>query len=95
VDLPQLVLTATPVGPPPPPISLEASVNYGTSPPTVILAWSGATSTRVDIYDNGTNLGNVGNTGAYSRQYSPGPHVFRVCEMGSTAVCSANLTVTV
>lgn len=95
VDLPQLVLTVTPLGPPPPPISLEVSVSYATSPATVILAWSGATSARIDIYHNGTNLGNLANIGTYSRQFPSGLHVFRVCETGSTTVCSANVTVTV
>ena len=94
VDLPQLVLTVTPAEPLPP-ISLSGSVNYVTSPATVILAWSGATSTMVDIYHNGVSLGNAPNTGSWSRQFGTGPHVFRVCETGSTTVCSANVTVNV
>jgi hypothetical protein len=95
VDLPQLVLTVTPTEPIPPSISLSASVDYGTSPATVILTWSGATSSKVDIYRNGTLFVSAPNTGSRSSPTNPGTYVFHVCEAGSTTICSANVTVTV
>ena len=93
VDLPQLILTVLPTEEPPP-ISLSASVNHGTSPATVTLSWSGATGNQVTIYRDGTSLGNFPNNGTWMRKFSAGTYVFRVCEANST-VCSADMTVVV
>jgi hypothetical protein len=94
VDLPQLVLTVLPTEELPP-ISLSASVDTGTSPPTVTLSWTGATTNMVDIYHNGTRLATAPNNGTFMRRFSAGTHVFRVCEAGSGTVCSANVTVNI
>lgn len=90
VDLPQLVLTEMRS----PPISLTAVVDYGTTPATVTLIFGGATSTMVDIYQNGVRLGDTENDGTWSYPINPGTHTFRVCET-LTSVCSADVTVTV
>jgi hypothetical protein len=63
---------------------------------TVDLAWSGATSSNVDIYRNGTRIVTVPNTGAYTD--SPGgrghaTYTYQVCNAG-TQTCSNQLTVT-
>ncbi|MES2136570.1 MAG: hypothetical protein V4502_05865 [Pseudomonadota bacterium] len=95
VDLPQLVLTVTPTEPLPPSISLSVSVSYATSPATVTLTWSGATTAMVDIYRNGVLFVTTANNGSRSTATNPGTYAFRVCEAGSTAVCSADVSVTV
>ena len=93
VDLPQLILTVLPTQDLPP-ISLSASVDHSTNPPTVTLSWSGATGNMVEVYHNGVSLGTAPNSGTWSRKFSAGTHVFRVCQANST-VCSADVTVVV
>ena len=61
----------------------------------VDLAWSGATSSKVDIYRNGTRIVTVGNNGAYTD--SPGgrghdTYTYQVCNAG-TQTCSNQATV--
>jgi hypothetical protein len=94
IDLPQLVLSTDDVQPPPPQIMLTAGVSDATTPPTVLLVWSGATTPLIDIYKDGVDLGNTGNTGGWIRQYPPGTYTFRVCESQSQ-VCSNDVTITV
>jgi subtilisin len=60
------------------------------------LAWSGATSTHVDIERNSAPLATVANSGTYTDnidQRGGGSYTYRVCEAG-TAVCSSPVTVT-
>ena len=94
VDLPQIVLSTDDVEPPPPQIALTAGVDHATSPPTVLLVWTGATGPMVDVYQNGTKLGNTINDGAWMRQYPAGTYTFRICEAQSQ-VCSADVKVVV
>jgi hypothetical protein len=94
IDLPQLILSTDDVLPPPPPITLTAGVDHFTTPPSVLLIWTGATTAQVDIYQNGVRTGNTLNDGAWSQKFSPGTYTFRICDEGST-VCSADVTVTV
>jgi hypothetical protein len=95
VDLPQLVLTVTPTEPPPPAITLSASVSYATSPAQITLTWTGATASTVDIYRNGVLLRTTPNDGAALVGANPGTYLFRICNTGSTAECSNDVTVTV
>lgn len=95
IDLPQLLLTVTPTEPLPPPISLMGTVSYATSPATVTLNWSGATTATVDLYRNGALFGTLPNNGTRSTPTNPGTYTYRICEAGSTSVCSNDVTVTV
>lgn len=95
VDLPQIILSTDDLQPPAPPITLTAGVDHFTSPPTVVLVWTGANGAQVDIYQNGVRTGNTLNDGAWTRQLGPGTYTFRICEEGSTSVCSADVSVTV
>jgi hypothetical protein len=60
------------------------------------LAWTGATSTNVDIYFNSGLLGTTGNDGAHTHNLASkggGSATYKVCEAG-TLTCSAEVTVT-
>ena len=62
----------------------------------VDLTWSGATSSNVDVYRNGTRTVTVPNSGAYTD--SPGgrghaTYTYKVCNAGSQT-CSSQVTVT-
>jgi hypothetical protein len=57
----------------------------------VDLSWSGATSTNVDIYRNGSVIATVSNSGAYTDNIDSrggGSYSYQVCEAG-TSTCSA------
>jgi hypothetical protein len=59
------------------------------------LAWSGATSTNVDVYRDGGVVATTANDGAYTDvtgQKGGGSHGYKVCEAG-TAICSDTVTV--
>lgn len=60
---------------------------------TVALTWAGATGSRVDIHRNGTLLRATANDGAYSQAVGSGQWTYRVCERGSSTVCSPERTV--
>jgi len=60
------------------------------------LAWSGATSTKVDVYRDGTVVATPSNDGAYTDnidQRRGGSYTYQVCEAG-TNTCSNEATVT-
>ena len=60
------------------------------------LTWSGATSTEVDVYLDGTLLTTTANDGEYTHSTSNvggGSYTFQVCEAG-TSTCSNEATVT-
>lgn len=83
--------------PPPPPasITLTASGKKQKGTPTVTLAWSGATSTSVDIFRNGSKLTTTANDGAHTDTMSKGTSgtfTYKVCEAGTTT-CSADKSV--
>ena len=59
------------------------------------LIWSGATSTSVDVYRNGTRVATTGNDGAHTDNIGKsgnGRYTYKVCEAG-TATCSAEVTI--
>ena len=89
---------ATCGGEEPPPtssITLTASGKKQKGTPTVTLAWSGATSTSVDIFRNGSKLTTTANDGAHTDTMSKGTSgtfTYKVCEAGTTT-CSADKSV--
>lgn len=59
------------------------------------LSWTGATSSSVDIYRDGTRITTTANDGAHTDNVGArggGSRTYRVCEAG-TATCSPNVTV--
>jgi len=60
------------------------------------LAWSGATSTNVDVFRNGTPIATTENDGEYTdstNNVGGGSYTYQVCEAGTTT-CSNEATVT-
>jgi hypothetical protein len=87
----------TPPPPPPPPAQITLAVSSRTTRKArlVELGWSGATSSRVDIYRNGVRIANVSNGGSYSEQFglrSSGTFTYKVCNAGSQE-CSNEATI--
>lgn len=77
-------------------ITLSASGRKVKGIKTTDLTWSGATSTSVDIYRDGTKIITTANDGAYTDSIGSkgsGSHTYKVCEAGTTT-CSGNVTVT-
>ncbi|EKB48820.1 S8 family peptidase [Cecembia lonarensis] len=61
------------------------------------LSWSGATTSQVDIYRDGTKIATVDNSGSYVDQTNfrgGGTLTYTVCEAGSSASCSNAVTIT-
>jgi subtilisin family serine protease len=92
---------APPPPPPPPPtptptptptITLTATVVPVFVVYSVSLKYSGATTSRVDIYRNGTRVASPSNTGSYSNRVSAGTYRFKVCNY-QTTVCSNEVTI--
>jgi len=76
-------------------ISLEATVSQFGFQKNVTLTWSGATTPNVDIYRNGSVITTTPNDGNYVEQVAAGTYQYRVCDAGSTTVCSAVVTAVV
>lgn len=60
------------------------------------LAWTGSTAAKVDIHVDGVRRTTVGNSGSYTHdpKTKGNPTItYRVCDAGSTSVCSAPVTV--
>jgi subtilisin family serine protease len=58
------------------------------------LTWSGATSSTVDVYRDGSRIATVANSGSWTHSTNErggGSHTYRVCEAG-TSTCSSNVT---
>jgi PKD repeat protein len=72
----------------------------GTSDATkqyVTLTWTGATGTTVDMYRNGKFLNNTPNDGKQTvvRTFTgPATYLYKVCQAGSTTVCSNGKSIT-
>lgn len=82
---------------PPSPISLTTTGYKLRGIPKVDLTWSGATTANVDVYRNGAVITTTANDGAYTdtlAKSSTGTFTYKVCEAGSSSVCSANSSVT-
>jgi subtilisin family serine protease len=83
--------------PPPPPggITLSASGYKVKGLQKADLAWSGATSTNVDIFRNAVKIATTANDGAHTDNINKkggGTYTYQVCEAG-TATCSNTATV--
>ncbi|MDT8436253.1 MAG: S8 family serine peptidase [Gemmatimonadota bacterium] len=86
-----------PEPPPPPPgdFSLTATGFKVRGVIRADLAWSGATSTDVDVFRNGANVATTANDGVYTDdtgQRGGGTFTYQVCEAG-TSTCSNEATV--
>jgi len=60
------------------------------------LTWTGATSTNIDIFRNGTKIATVANSGSYTDNIGGvggGSYTYQVCQAG-TSTCSNTATVT-
>ena len=74
-------------------ISLTTSLVRSLAGMRASLSWSGATTSTVDIYRNGSRVATVSNSGLYRQLLSArGTYVYKVCNAGSTAVCSNSST---
>lgn len=79
---------------PPASIVLSVTVNLVTGGAVASLNWTGASGTLVEVYQNGTKIGDVANSGMFGITVGSGTHVFRVCETGGSR-CSNDATVSV
>jgi subtilisin len=82
--------------PPPAAISLSTSGYKVKGQQYVDLSWTGATTSTLDVYRNGTVLRTVDNTGSWTdalKRKGAGTYTYRVCEAGSTTQCSNDSTV--
>lgn len=84
------VLSSAAAAPPPPPppaqIMLTASARSTSKAKLADLRWSGATSSKVDIYRNGSRIASVSNTGSYTDQLArraTGTFRYKVCVAGA------------
>ncbi len=79
-----------------PPITLSGAGRKVGGINTVRLTWSGATSTDIDVYRNGTLIVTTSNDGTYTDSTGDtgrARYTYQVCEAG-TQVCSNEATVT-
>lgn len=77
-------------------ISLSVSGSKAKGVASANLSWSGATTSNVDIYRNGSLLTTTANDGAHTDSIgrgASGTFTYRVCNAGSTT-CSSNASVT-
>jgi subtilisin family serine protease len=89
----------TPPPPPPPPTGIQlAARGYKVKGrQQVDLTWSGATTSPVAVYRNGSFLWNTGNDGSVTDPIGikgGGSWSYRLCETGSNTTCSSTVTVT-
>ena len=78
----------------PPAITLQAALGGGIGG-AVTLTWSGATTSSVDIYRNGSIIVTTANDGNHNDSPGSGTHQYRVCNQGSTSACSPQAQVVV
>ncbi|GKW52038.1 hypothetical protein NCCP2140_10910 [Pseudoalteromonas sp. NCCP-2140] len=78
-------------------ISLSTSGYKSKGTKYIDLSWSGAATSTVDVYRNGSKVGSVANTNSYTDTITTkggGTYTYQVCEAQSTTVCSNNSSVT-
>ncbi|MFO7546625.1 MAG: hypothetical protein R6W77_14120, partial [Trueperaceae bacterium] len=95
-DVTSITVTITVDEPPPSTILLTVTPTKIRGTKYADLTWSGATSTRIDVFRNGEELiTNTENDGAYSDLIGKagGTFTYQVCEAGTSA-CSNEATVT-
>ena len=79
---------------PPASIVLSVTVSPVAGGAVANLSWSGASGTQVEVYQNGTKIGDVANSGTFGITVTSGTNLFKVCETGASR-CSNEVTVTV
>jgi subtilisin family serine protease len=76
-------------------IALAAVLRLTSSYPRVVLSWSGATTSTVDVYRNGARVTATPNDGRWAQSLTArGTYRYKVCNAGSTTACSAEASVT-
>ncbi|HET9533510.1 MAG TPA: VCBS repeat-containing protein [Blastocatellia bacterium] len=78
--------STTPPPPPAPQITLTVTTQTTRREKLVSLRWSGATSSTVDLYRNGSRIATVSNTGSYTDRFGSrtrGTFRYKVCQAGS------------
>jgi hypothetical protein len=79
---------------PPPAITLAlSSTKLNRRSWAVDLAWANAAGTNVDVYRNGALLTSTANDGAYRDTRGRGTWTYKVCQAGSSSVCSLERSV--
>jgi len=78
-----------------PTITLQTSVIVFVGGKAVRLDRSGATTSTVDIYRNGAKVATTANDGTHDDPVVSGTYQYRVCDLGSTTACSAQVTIMV
>ncbi len=91
------VVASPPPPPPPPPPQTTLTVSTRTTSQArlVDLRWSGATSSSIDVYRNGSRIATVSNSGSYTDQMNKrarGTFRYKVCAAGSQT-CSNEATI--
>jgi thermitase len=88
---------ATPVPTPPPPVPASISLSVRAykvkGQQKADLVWTGATSSSVDIYRNGSVIAVTANDGAHTdaiNKKGGGSYIYKICESG-TSVCSSQI----
>ena len=76
-------------------IVLQATPTTSGGSKRVTLTWTGASTTSVDIYRDGTLIVTTPNDGSYDDLRMTGTYVYRLCNLGSTTDCSAQVTAVV
>jgi hypothetical protein len=90
-----IVIHLPPLDPTSTPISLQLSIVTTDGAQRVQLNWTGANGSTVSIYRDGALLVNTANDGQDRDAAPAGTHQYRVCEAGSTTVCSATMSIAV
>lgn len=82
--------------PPPPPPAITLAAKATAKRNQIQLTWSGATGAKVDLWRNGALYLSTPNDGSQNdRNVARGAtYRYRLCEKGSTAICSAEVPVT-
>jgi subtilisin family serine protease len=74
-------------------ITADATVSFSRGKNQVTLTWSGASTSSVDIYRNGSLRTTTANDGSYGESFkNSGTYTYKVCDQG-TENCSADVTV--
>ncbi len=87
--------TTTTVTPTPTPVvTLSITKQVTKTQNTARLSWGGATTTSIDLYRNGSRFLSTANDGSHNDTKRPkGTYVYKVCNSGSTTICSPDVTV--
>lgn len=81
---------------PQPPSTIKATVTANRPHTVVTVGWTGATGAKVDVRRNGSLVATPKNPGSWAdKNVAKGvPYVYKVCQAGSTTVCSNEAAIT-